>query len=148
MTIFHGDASNRLPLTGCIWTNGCYDILHVGHIRLFEKCRSLAREHRCPFVIGIDSDTRVKSMKGSSRPINSEAIRAEILLSMRDVDRVVVYDTAEELKNILHDLSPEAIVIGEEYRTKTVIGGEYAKQIVFFPKVEGMSTTNLLNQKD
>ena len=136
MTIFYGGASNRLPLTGCIWTNGCYDILHIGHIRLFEKCRSLAREHGCPFVIGIDSDTRVKDMKGSSRPINTEAIRAEILLSMRDVDRVLVYDTAEELKNILHDLSPKAIVIGDEYRTKTVVGGKYAKQIVFFPKVE------------
>ena len=139
MRVFYGESSID-KFDHCIWTNGCYDILHIGHFRLIEKCRTMASEHNCPLFVGIDSDKRVRELKGESRPINSEDIRAESLLSVRGVDRVFVYDTAEELQNLLQLFSPHASVIGEEYRTKSVVGAEYAK-VVFFPKVEGYSTT-------
>jgi D-beta-D-heptose 7-phosphate kinase/D-beta-D-heptose 1-phosphate adenosyltransferase len=100
----------------------------------------MAKEHNCPLFVGIDSDKRVRELKGESRPINSEDIRAESLLSIQGVDRVFVYDTAEELQNFIQTVSPHAIVIGEEYKSKKVIRSEYAS-VVFFPKIEGYSTT-------
>jgi D-beta-D-heptose 7-phosphate kinase/D-beta-D-heptose 1-phosphate adenosyltransferase len=141
MKVFYGE-SFQYKSDRCIWTNGCYDILHIGHFRLIEKCRTMAKEHNCPLFVGIDSDKRVRELKGESRPINSEDIRAESLLSIRGVDRVFVYDTAEELQNLIQTVSPHAIVIGEEYKSKQVIGSEYAS-VVFFPKIEGYSTTKL-----
>lgn len=139
MKVFYGESSQNKS-DRCIWTNGCYDILHIGHFRLIEKCRTMAKEHNCPVFVGIDSDKRVRELKGESRPINSEDIRAESLLSIRGVDRVFVYDTAEELQNLIQTFSPHAIVIGEEYKSKQVIGSEYAS-VAFFPKIEGYSTT-------
>ena len=139
MKVFYAESSQNKS-DRCIWTNGCYDILHIGHFRLIEKCRTMAKEHKCPVFVGIDSDKRVHELKGESRPINSEDIRAESLLSIRGVDRVFVYDTAEELQNLVQMVSPHAIVIGEEYKSKQVIGSEYAS-VVFFPKIEGYSTT-------
>ena len=139
MKVFYGESSQNKS-DRCIWTNGCYDILHIGHFRLIEKCRTMAKEHNCPVFVGIDSDKRVRELKGESRPINSEDIRAESLLSIRGVDRVFVYDTSEELQNLIQTFSPHAIVIGEEYKSKQVIGSEYAS-VAFFPKIEGYSTT-------
>jgi len=127
----------------CVWTNGCYDILHIGHFRLFEQCRKMAKELQCSFFIGIDSDIRVRKMKGESRPFNTEDVRAESLLSIRGVDKVFVYDTNDELKNLIQIFRPYALVVGEEYKEKGVIGFEYAEEIVYFPKVEGYSTTKL-----
>ena len=137
------DSSN-----GVIWTNGCYDILHIGHIRLLKKCQTLAEEQGYNFFVGIDSNDRVKEMKGSSRPINTEEDRAEILLSIKGVQRVYIYDTTEELTTIIKGLTPIAIVVGEEYKSKKVIGAEYAKDVIYFNKIHGQSTTNILKQRN
>jgi rfaE bifunctional protein nucleotidyltransferase chain/domain len=130
---------------GVVWTNGCYDVLHIGHIRLFQHCRKLAEEHDCMFVVGIDSDRRVKELKGNSRPINSESHRLEFLLSVKGIDRVYIYDTADELENIVRALTPRIMVVGDEYRGKNIIGSKYAGVIDYFSKIVGHSTTALIS---
>lgn len=146
MKVFYSEHSSHPFVDRCIWTNGCYDILHIGHLRLFEKCRKMADEMKCPFFVGIDSDKRVRELKGESRPFNAEDIRAESLLSIRGIDRVFVYDTADQLNSIIKTLSPEVMIIGDDYRNRPVVGAEHTKTIEFFPKVEGYSTTETLTK--
>lgn len=129
-----------------IWTNGCYDILHVGHIRLFQHCRELAKLCGGRFVVGIDSDNRVKELKGSNRPVNNQHDRAELLLSIKGVDGVYIYDTADQLDQIISMLSPKIMVVGDEYKNKNVIGSCHANSVQFFPKIRGYSTTKTLTQ--
>ena len=138
------DAKNSNLSSTVIWTNGCYDILHVGHIRLFEHCCELAKRCGGRFVIGIDSDSRVRELKGSIRPINNQHDRAEVLLSLKGVDSVYIYNTAEELEEIISVLKPNVMVVGDEYKDKTVIGSQYARLVEFFPKISGYSTTETL----
>jgi len=139
---------NETPSDHCpvVWTNGCYDILHVGHARLFEHCRELAQECGGVFVVGIDSDRRISQLKGKHRPINSQKDRQEMLMSVKGVHRVYIYDTAEELAHTIRMLSPLALVVGDEYRDKQVIGSEYCKSVVYFPKIDGVSSTQILSK--
>jgi bifunctional ADP-heptose synthase (sugar kinase/adenylyltransferase) len=83
-------------------------------------------------------------MKGSDRPVNSENNRAEFLLSMKGVDRVYIYDTADELEELIRILNPVVMVIGEEYKDKSVVGSAHANDIRFFPKVCGYSTSKII----
>lgn len=131
---------------GVIWTNGCYDVLHLGHIRLFQHCRKLAEEHDCLFVVGIDSDRRVRELKGDSRPINCEYDRVEFLLSMKGIHCVYIYDTADELEGLIRMLTPRVVVVGDDYRGKPVIGSQYADTIDYFPKISTHSTTTILQK--
>jgi rfaE bifunctional protein nucleotidyltransferase chain/domain len=131
---------------GVIWTNGCYDVLHIGHIRLFQYCKQLAEEHDCQFVVGIDSDRRVKELKGNSRPINCEYDRVQFLLSIKGIDRVCVYETDDELEKLMQILTPRVMVVGDDYKDKYVIGSNYATEVKFFPKVVGYSTTSTVNK--
>ena len=138
------DAKYPTSRSPVIWTNGCYDVLHVGHIRLFDHCRQLAKNFGGRFVVGIDSDSRVRELKGSSRPINNQYDRAEVLLSLKGVDSVYIYNTAEELEEIISVLKPNVMVVGDEYKDKTVIGSQHAGSVEFFPKISGYSTTQML----
>jgi len=144
ISVHEWDRKQSVSKSPVIWTNGCYDILHVGHIRLLQYCASFARNCGGRFVIGIDSDSRVKQMKGLSRPINTQNDRSEMLLSIDGVDSVYIYDTADELDNIISTLAPEVMVVGDEYRDKTIVGYQHSKNIVFFPKIQGYSTTKIL----
>lgn len=124
-----------------IWTNGCYDILHVAHVRLFDFAKSLGDL----LVVGIDSDERVKKLKGKSRPINNAADRREMLLSNRNIDRVVVFNSDEELRAAIRNYDIQTIVVGDDYKHKVVIGSEYCNEVVFFQKIEDYSTTRILS---
>jgi bifunctional ADP-heptose synthase (sugar kinase/adenylyltransferase) len=83
-------------------------------------------------------------MKGASRPVNNEEDRAEFLLSMKGIDRVYIYDTADELEQLMRALRPAIMVVGDEYKNKTVVGSTHAKIVEFFPKIEGYSTSNIV----
>ena len=125
-----------------IWINGCFDVLHYGHFKLIDYAKSLGT-----LTIGIDSDKRIKQMKGNDRPFHTEEQRIFNLLQIRDVDSIVVFDSDDTLRNHLQTYQPDIFVIGSDYIDKPIIGGEFAKEIKFFNKLGGLSTTKLLNDE-
>jgi D-beta-D-heptose 7-phosphate kinase/D-beta-D-heptose 1-phosphate adenosyltransferase len=123
-----------------IWTNGCFDVLHIGHIRLLKYARSLGDQ----LTVGIDSDRRVQELKGNNRPINDENSRKEMLLSVRWVDNVIVFDSDHELEILIQQHSDQ-MIIGSDYRNKRIIGSQYSK-VEFFDKIDDHSTTSILTK--
>lgn len=123
-----------------IWVNGCFDILHIGHTRLLKYAKSLGDR----LYVGIDSDDRIRELKGPERPFNSQDDRKEFLLSVSYVDDVIIYNTDDELSLSIKNSYADFIVVGEEYRNKNVVGSEHA-QVIYFPRIDGYSTTRILN---
>jgi D-beta-D-heptose 7-phosphate kinase/D-beta-D-heptose 1-phosphate adenosyltransferase len=118
-----------------IFVNGTFDILHIGHLSMLEYARSLGTE----LTVAIDSDERVKLLKGSARPVNSQQERAALLASLKTVDNVFIFDTDEELTHLISE--HDVMVKGSDYKNKPIVGQEVCKEIVFFNYVDGYSTT-------
>ena len=125
-----------------IWTNGCFDILHRGHVELFRYAKSLGDK----LIVGIDSDERVKLDKGEGKPINNLSDRAIVLQSIKYIDRVIEFDSTDELKNLIKDIKPDIMVIGSDWKGKRVVGEEYAGKVEFFDRIEGYSTTDIIGK--
>lgn len=125
-----------------VWINGTFDIVHLGHIKMLKHGAELGDF----LIVGIDSDRRVSELKGETRPINKLVSRITLLESIRYVDRVLSFDSDEELENLIKTIRPEIMVIGEEYKTKRIIGREFVKEIVYFPFLDGFSSTNIINK--
>jgi len=125
-----------------VWTNGCFDILHRGHIELFKHAKSLGQK----LIVGIDSDTKVKKDKGNNRPINNVEDRKFILESIKYIDQVLVFHSKEELENLIKQVKPDIMVIGSDWKNKKVVGDEHANKLLFFERVGNYSTTNILNK--
>ena len=123
-----------------IWVNGCFDILHLGHVRMLEFAKSLGGS----LVVGIDSDTRVSELKGEDRPINNQLSRSEFLVALKSVDSVVVFDSKYEMRKLLKTHRITDMVIGEEYKGKEITGSDLVDKIHFFPKVGSLSTTKVI----
>lgn len=123
-----------------IWTNGCFDILHRGHIELFKYARSLGDY----LVVGIDTDQRVKNSKGPTRPINCLVDRIAMLESICYIDKVTWFGTDEELNSEICKHNAKTIVIGNDYINKNVIGSHLVDEVIFFEKLDGFSTTKIL----
>jgi D-beta-D-heptose 7-phosphate kinase/D-beta-D-heptose 1-phosphate adenosyltransferase len=119
-----------------VFVNGTFDILHRGHLEMLL----FARNQGDYLTVAIDSDRRVKELKGSNRPINNMMERATLLTYIRPVDQVVVFDTDEELIKLIseHDI----MVKGSDYRGKPIIGENVCKELIFFELINGYSTTN------
>ena len=109
-----------------IWVNGCFDILHRGHMELFRYARSLGDR----LIVGIDSDYRVKTNKGDNRPFNNEKDRKFMLESIKYIDRVVVFQTSSELRAMISYFRPDIMVVGTDYKDKEVIGSEFTKSFI------------------
>ena len=125
-----------------IWSNGCYDILHRGHLELLKYARSLGDK----LVVGIDSDKKVRKSKGEGRPVNNQEDRKFFLESLIYVDEVVIFNTVEELEGRVETIRPKFIVIGSDYKDKIVVGKQHAKEgVKFFERIGEYSTTNILN---
>jgi rfaE bifunctional protein nucleotidyltransferase chain/domain len=122
------------------FVNGCFDVLHPGHIQLLEYARSFGDY----LIVAIDSDRKVAEMKGSERPIFSQYDRSLMLKSIRYVDVVHVFDTKEELEDLLESISPDIMVVGSDWKGKEVVGSQYAKQVRFFDRVGEYSTTKTI----
>ncbi|MCR8677751.1 D-glycero-beta-D-manno-heptose-7-phosphate kinase [Campylobacter sp. S4:11] len=124
-----------------VFTNGCFDIMHYGHIKYLEKAKKLGDI----LVIGLNSDESVKRLKGSSRPINLEFQRACMLASMYFVDYVVIFneDTPYEL---IEFLKPDVLVKGADYKGKEVAGSNLVKKVELIDFEDGFSTTNIINR--
>ncbi len=129
----------------CVFTNGCFDILHVGHIRYLQEARELGDY----LVVAINSDESVRQLKGSPRPFVTQDERAEMLAALESVDYVTIYDelTAEAVIRLLR---PEIYVKGGDYKPDTIVESpvvrSYGGQVVTVTLVQGRSTTRLVER--
>ena len=123
-----------------IFVNGTFDILHVGHLSLLFYAKSLGTV----LHVGIDSDERVKQLKGQARPVNNQRERKEMLLALKPVDSVYIFNSATELENLIESISPDIMVIGSDWSGKKVIGDAFAKSLVFYDRIEPYSTTRTI----
>ena len=119
-----------------IVVNGTFDILHSGHLALLNHARSLGDY----LVVAIDSDRRVQELKGADRPINTQAERQELLSNLRAVDEVIIFDSDQELVDIIAKCA--IMVKGSDYQGKTIVGQDVCKELIFFKLINGYSTTN------
>jgi rfaE bifunctional protein nucleotidyltransferase chain/domain len=118
-----------------VFVNGTFDILHRGHLELL----TFARDQGDWLTVAIDSDRRVKQLKGNSRPVNTVSERAVLLQHLRAVDQVVVFDTDEELITLISQCN--VMVKGSDYRGQPIVGADVCKEIIFFERLNGYSTT-------
>jgi len=123
-----------------IWTNGCFDVLHRGHIELFKYAKSLGDY----LVVGVDTDERVKASKGETRPFNTIEDRVAMLESIKYIDEIRVFDADDELDTQVLLSGAEIMVVGSDYKNKKVIGSRHAQEIKFFDRIDGYSTTKIL----
>ena len=110
-----------------IWVNGCFDILHRGHFELFNYAKSLGNY----LVVGIDSDEKVSQDKGPDRPYNNLEDRVYALESLKAIDKVMVFDNKEHLEWLVEITKPDILVVGSDWKGKEIVGGNYAKKIVY-----------------
>lgn len=128
-----------------VTTNGCFDILHVGHIRYLEKTKTFGDY----LIVLLNSDKSVKSIKGPSRPVNNEMDRAEILSALRCVDYVVLFDE-DSPRNLLDEMKPDVYTKGADYTMETLPEADIMKKngtrVEFIDFVEGKSTTKTIEK--
>jgi len=122
-----------------VWVNGTFDVLHIGHIKLLEYASTYGTVR-----VGVDSDNRVREKKGESRPFNGLEDRMEFIRSIRFVDSVVSFDSDDTLIDRIKEWEPDIMVIGNDYGYQSIIGVEFIPKIIFFEKIEGKSTSNIL----
>lgn len=126
-----------------IWVNGTFDVLHVGHLKMLEYAKSLGI-----LRIGIDSDKRVKELKGDNRPFNNTDDRKFFLESLKFVDEVVVFNSREELIECVKEYQPDYMIIGDDYKNEIVYGSEHSKELIFYKKLSNYSTTKILKYEN
>ena len=128
-----------------VLTNGCFDLLHVGHVRYLQQARELGDF----LAVAVNGDESVRSLKGPGRPVNSQKDRAQVLGALRCVDRVVLFseDTPEKL---IRKIRPDVLVKGGDWKKKDVVGARfvesYGGKVRLIPFVKGFSTTGLLKK--
>ena len=126
-----------------VFTNGCFDLLHIGHIRYLEEARSLGDI----LVVGVNSDRSVRGLKGPNRPILPEEERAEILSGLECVNYITIFDEPTPLE-LISSLQPQVLVKGGDWTKEAAVGKEVVEksggEVVILPFVEGSSTSNLI----
>jgi rfaE bifunctional protein nucleotidyltransferase chain/domain len=128
-----------------VFTNGCFDILHIGHVRCLKEAKKLGDI----LVVGLNSDRSVRSIKGPSRPFTPEAERAEVLSALACVDYVVIFDEPDPLK-LVSSLGPHILVKGGDWTREETIGREVVEKaggrVVIIPQVRGVSTSGIIER--
>ncbi len=127
-----------------VFTNGCFDILHVGHVSLLNQARALGDV----LIVGVNTDASIRRIKGEKRPIVREGERAHVLAALEAVDYVVLFDEDTPIR-LIESVKPDILVKGSDYRPDEVVGKEivekYGGRVELVPLVEGFSTTNIVN---
>jgi rfaE bifunctional protein nucleotidyltransferase chain/domain len=122
-----------------VFTNGCFDILHRGHVELLQYCKSLGY-----VIVGLNSDESIRRLKGRNRPVNNQNDRRDVLLALRCVDAVVIFDEDTPYQ-LIQRLAPDIIVKGGDYQPEDVVGRDIAP-VRIFNIVPGYSTTSLIQR--
>ncbi len=128
-----------------VFTNGCFDIIHSGHIKYLTEARKLGDY----LIVGLNSDSSVKILKGDERPINNEEDRAAVLCGLKAVDFVTIFDE-ETPAELIREIIPNILVKGGDYTVETVVGADTVQnnggKVIIIPFVEGKSTTRIINK--
>lgn len=128
-----------------VFTNGCFDILHKGHIKVLTAAAQTGNK----LIVGLNSDNSVKRLKGSERPLNEAADRALLLAALQYVDAVVIFDEDTPLQ-LIEALQPDVLVKGGDYTIDTIVGASETLQrggeVVVVPTEEGYATTQIINK--
>ena len=119
-----------------IFTNGCFDLLHSGHISLFKYCKELGGS----VVLGLNSDASIRRLKGDTRPVNSLQTRIDVLEAIQYIDWIVVFEEDTPLR-LLEELRPDVLVKGGDYTAETIVGREFAGETRICSFVDGVSST-------
>ena len=126
-----------------VFTNGCFDILHLGHIDYLIKARNLGDI----LIIGLNTDNSVKKLKGDNRPVNNQNARALLLASLEFVDFVILFDD-ETPSELIRTITPDVLVKGGDYKIETVVGADfvlnYGGSVEIIPFLKGYSTTGII----
>jgi len=127
-----------------VFTNGCFDLLHLGHVRYLEKAKSLGDV----LVVGVNSDSSVRNLKGPKRPILPEGERTEVLSGLGCVDYITIFNEADPLK-LITSLKPNLLVKGGDWTREQIVGREVVErsggELVIIPFVKGASTSNVID---
>ncbi len=125
------------------FTNGCFDVLHVGHADYLARAADLANR----LIVGLNTDSSVKRLKGDGRPVNNEEARATLLASMSFVDAVVLFEE-DTPYNIITSIEPDVLVKGDDYREENIVGADFVQskggKVITLPLLEGYSSTGLI----
>ena len=134
----------RLKNKKIVFTNGCFDILHPGHIHILSKAKSLGDI----LVVGLNSDLSVKNLKGDKRPLVSEDDRSRVLLSLRFVDYVIIFNELTPLK-VIKKIKPDFLVKGGDYNENDIVGSDFVKasggQVEIIKFLDGYSSSNYID---
>lgn len=122
-----------------VFTNGCFDVLHRGHIDYLEKSRALGSK----LIVGLNSDLSVGSLK-PGRPINNQEDRRAVLQALRCVDEVIIFNELTPLE-LIKRINPDIITKGGDYKPEQVVGSDLVKQTVIIPFLDGYSSTRIIN---
>ena len=135
----------RLQSKTIVFTNGCFDILHAGHIASLKE----AAEHGDILVIGLNSDHSIRDLKGKNRPINDEYSRALLLASLVMVDAVILFTEPTPL-DLIKSIQPDVMVKGGDYKVDEIAGArevmEWGGKVIISPIIEGFSTSSIINK--
>jgi rfaE bifunctional protein nucleotidyltransferase chain/domain len=123
-----------------IFTNGCFDVMHIGHINLLN----FAKRQGDKLIVGINSDSSIKRLKGKNRPINNQSDRKYLLENIKAVDEVHIF-TEDTPYNLIKSIMPDIIVKGSDYNPINVVGNDLA-DVICFPIIPGYSTTNIIKK--
>ncbi|MCX5665494.1 MAG: D-glycero-beta-D-manno-heptose 1-phosphate adenylyltransferase [Candidatus Omnitrophica bacterium] len=128
-----------------VFTNGCFDILHVGHVDYLSKARRLGDV----LVIGLNTDSSVRKVKGKGRPINKESDRAKVLAALSSVDYVTLFSESTPEKLIMR-LKPDVLVKGGDWKIRDIVGGDFVikngGKVKNIPYLKGYSTTSIIER--
>jgi len=128
-----------------VFTNGCFDILHAGHVNIFQQARNMGDV----LVVAVNSDLSIKKIKGEKRPVVPQAQRMQVLAALEAIDYVVIFEDENPLQ-IIKELQPDILVKGGDWPIETIIGREIVEKkggkILSIPLMEGISTTNIIEE--
>ena len=126
-----------------VFVNGTFDLLHPGHIALLNYAKSLGNY----VIVGIDTDDRVREKKGETRPIYNQDDRGLMLVALKAVDEVRYFDSDESLEALVKEVKPDVMVVGSDWKDKSVIGSYWAADLKFFDRIEKYATTKTVESK-